>query len=108
MSRTLAARPIIDIQNLCPRHQHFRSQFCFLRTLERNLHRLDEPLLVELHAINARDTMIAIALTQRTAVVNDVVNILAGHLNDRVVTRTSSHSWILSKNFSDPLERPKR
>ncbi len=45
-------------------NSQYRSKFGRLNALERELHRLDETLVVKLHAVNARHAMVAIGFTR--------------------------------------------
>lgn len=82
-----------------------RLWFHFFDTLERDLHRLDEALLIEFHPVNARDAMISISFPEWTPMIDDVINILARQLNHRVMTGAGGDCGILLQNFSNSLKR---
>jgi len=73
---------------------------------EGDLDRFDEAVFIEVHAVDAGDAMVTIRFTEWTAVIDDVVEILAGDMDDGVVARAGGNFGILLQDFADPGEWP--
>ena len=63
---------------------------------------------VELHFVDADDAMVGIGFTQRAAMIDDVIVVGAGDLEDRMMARAGGYGHVLLKDLSDALEGAER
>src|SRR5438105_1963374 len=65
-------------------------------------------LAVEAHFIDTNDPVVAVCLSQRSSVIQDVPFAGGWRVQDRMMASAGSDRWILLQNLSNAIERPER
>src|SRR5262249_24408294 len=78
--------------------------------LESNLHRLDQPVSVKLHPLDARHTMVRIGFAERATVIDDIELITppSREPDDPMMPRPGSNRQILLQDLADAPEGTQR
>src|ERR1043166_2852143 len=69
---------------------------------------LDEALLIEVHFIDAGNTMVCVGFAEWASMINDEPFVTLWDVQDRMVARTGRNRRILLQNFADAFERSER
>ena len=69
-----------------------------------NFNRLDIPLFIKLHPVNAGNAMVGVLLGQRSAMLHYIPFIRAWNLKHRMVSGACRYRAVLLENLADPLK----
>src|SRR5947208_11025288 len=76
-----------------------------LDSFERDLYGLNKSLLIKFHFVDADHSVVAIGFAERTPMIDDVVLLLAGQLDNGMVTCAGGDGGILLQDFANAFER---